>query len=833
MILPEHPYPREPASWGEMGYVFLLTLGIIFAAAGICILLAFLPVILAALAGALLALLAVVVGLPVLTVWGAALTILWPIATSARLLTNLASLGLWVIWSFSPVVRPPRRDLKHHVLNAESGTQDGSLCDVCKKLIARSPLLTGTPFYLARRTEYHRHLPYGDLEQSSQSCHLCNLLLRSWGDPMAYQGPFERQAPSQPSERSPLITKPKPEVVCIRQPLRSRPGLCYIGWKHKPRDQLLTVSTPDDTETPSISCKMESPRALKRGTEWINFCTNKHKICGAGPSRGFSPTRLIYVERLEPTIKVRLIETADESIKPSGPFRYLALSHRWGTDRNFLKLTDETFAAFKTEIPFDKLPANFRDAIVITARLKTPYLWIDSLCIIQGNQADWLHEAANMGRIYANALCTISATGSSDPSGGCFAPRNPFLGDLVLHPGNVTAPVIRSPITSDSKISPLFHRKVEEAPISKRGWTFQERVLSQRILHFTPGMFLFECGALLATEYYPGGVLYSEIEASEDVPTVQNNNNLSVLDYLDNAVSYIFYLVFNKPATITVTRPPLPGFIGMRRAFLAVSSRRFDWSQELDVVEFHILWMQVVAAYSRRELTDETDRLIALLGVARRVQERVGARFVGGLWEQALGLNLLWVSDRPAERRKEGAMVPTWSWAAASGPVNDVVTEVLRNEYGKFEFLGGHLEFLVEPGGWRLSGATEHDEMVHSAVLEHPKARVMPIADAREISRFMDVEIPPSEPQSLFLLPLILIQGKMRKAVRGKLWEAARKTLRVQENEREKYIEMHGIILLRSVAEEGLYERVGYFFCEWCDPIWSRWYGKVQSIRLV
>ena len=85
MILPEHPYPREPASWGEMGYVFLLTLGIIFAAAGIYILLTLLQVILAALPGALVAVVAVVIVLLVLTVWGAALTVLWPIATSARL----------------------------------------------------------------------------------------------------------------------------------------------------------------------------------------------------------------------------------------------------------------------------------------------------------------------------------------------------------------------------------------------------------------------------------------------------------------------------------------------------------------------------------------------------------------------------------------------------------------------------------------------------------------------------------------------------------------------------------------------------------------------------
>ena len=31
MIIPKHPYPREPASWGEVVYVYLVSLGVVFA----------------------------------------------------------------------------------------------------------------------------------------------------------------------------------------------------------------------------------------------------------------------------------------------------------------------------------------------------------------------------------------------------------------------------------------------------------------------------------------------------------------------------------------------------------------------------------------------------------------------------------------------------------------------------------------------------------------------------------------------------------------------------------------------------------------------------------
>jgi len=45
-----------------------------------------------------------------------------------------------------------------------------------------------------------------------------------------------------------------------------------------------------------------------------------------------------------------------------------------------------------------ELSVTFKDAIVITQELGIPYLWTDSLRIIQDEQDDWNQEAAKMGQ---------------------------------------------------------------------------------------------------------------------------------------------------------------------------------------------------------------------------------------------------------------------------------------------------------------------------------------------------------------------------------------------------------------------------------------------------
>jgi hypothetical protein len=57
----------------------------------------------------------------------------------------------------------------------------------------------------------------------------------------------------------------------------------------------------------------------------------------------------------------------------------------------------------------DALPKTIADAVRICQELSIPYLWIDSLCIIQGNKADFGREGYHMDAIYSGSHLTIFA----------------------------------------------------------------------------------------------------------------------------------------------------------------------------------------------------------------------------------------------------------------------------------------------------------------------------------------------------------------------------------------------------------------------------------------
>ena len=69
------------------------------------------------------------------------------------------------------------------------------------------------------------------------------------------------------------------------------------------------------------------------------------------------------------------------------------------------------------------LPLTFRDAIKAVRRLDVKYLWIDSVCIIQGKGGDWEEESKKIEDVYASDYCTIAATSANDSHAG-FLARN-------------------------------------------------------------------------------------------------------------------------------------------------------------------------------------------------------------------------------------------------------------------------------------------------------------------------------------------------------------------------------------------------------------------------
>ncbi|KAH8754510.1 hypothetical protein BGZ57DRAFT_717563, partial [Hyaloscypha finlandica] len=53
------------------------------------------------------------------------------------------------------------------------------------------------------------------------------------------------------------------------------------------------------------------------------------------------------------------------------------------------------------------LPPTFRNTVNVTRALGYRYLWIDSLCILQGSYDSWGNESSKMQEYYMNAILTI------------------------------------------------------------------------------------------------------------------------------------------------------------------------------------------------------------------------------------------------------------------------------------------------------------------------------------------------------------------------------------------------------------------------------------------
>ncbi|EGY22193.1 hypothetical protein VD0002_g1365 [Verticillium dahliae] len=112
-----------------------------------------------------------------------------------------------------------------------------------------------------------------------------------------------------------------------------------------------------------------------------------------------------------------------------------------------------------------------------------------------------------MANVYAQASCTISATGSAESSGGCFKKRNPlpyFPCHILADPSSRQSLTVKAANTAFK--TNMFHTEVDGGPLNTRAWAFQERLLSQRIIHFGASLIFFECSTLFASELQPEGI---------------------------------------------------------------------------------------------------------------------------------------------------------------------------------------------------------------------------------------------------------------------------------------------------------------------------------------
>ena len=423
---------------------------------------------------------------------------------------------------------------------------------------------------------------------------------------------------------------------------------------------------PQDAKVERYETTTE-PETLTLARNWITTCLEEHSACQPPPEQNFVPTRLLYIDAGD-ILRVMHFRKPVEML-----VCYTALSHCWGGNVE-MALTTANYESMKDGFALKSLPRTFRDAVAVTRALGIMFIWIDSMCIIQDSESDWLRESALMMEVYANAYCTISATASLNSEGGCFRARyrevqSPFQPRMIV-----------------PSISSLFAARVEAAPLSMRAWVFQERLLSQRVLHFCEDMILFECNTLQASETSRASSKY------EKAPYILVDGRLRCEPAAQRAFGSLF------DPTQLESEDPLQGWRqvggdgkisestrrmildgkfqdhsateGLRGALHAlVRIKASDQLSQWEQLEFNRRWYDLVSYYSQGKLTKESDKLIAIAGVAGLVEQHAKGTYMAGLWANvALQFGLLWRVLEPGERHQSDC-APSWSWASVNARV--------------------------------------------------------------------------------------------------------------------------------------------------------------------
>ena len=424
----------------------------------------------------------------------------------------------------------------------------------------------------------------------------------------------------------------------------------------------------------------------------MNDCDRLHSAC-RGLTRIYLPKRVLSI-RIDDDgdISVRLVEPAagDEGA-------YVALSHCWGNSQPCVTAhatpedADSTLEHRKRGIPWSTLPKTFQDAILLTSLLGINFIWIDSLCIIQNDEEDWAIESAKMADIYEYASLTLSATVSAGDSYGCFpASFSTSRSLLVSLPDDVgTCEIaVRKPITHWNTIGQSeLHARF---PLMSRGWAFQERLLSRRVLHFSEAELVWECRELSTCECggfgeqtTPAGAFYQATRMSEDERCdiaghqKQIEEDLSIRRFQEDEVDKLWKSTtpgLRRGSAKSTDRLLKLGKPDLTLPQYLESDPWTDVSKMRECPNYVFDFHRIVEKYSTLNLTKRSDRLPALSGICKRIQH-IHGKYVAGLWMESIAFDLLWRVERlntyPTKilQPDEDYCGPSWSWVSVVDPV--------------------------------------------------------------------------------------------------------------------------------------------------------------------
>ena len=352
---------------------------------------------------------------------------------------------------------------------------------------------------------------------------------------------------------------------------------------------------------------------------WLKTCTEGHKEC----------KRDYWHKVLPPPQNLRVIDVQKSRVIPAKEgWRYIALSYVWGGPQKFMLLKENVADwALPGKMPkTGELPNTIRDAVTLVGAIGERYLWIDSLCIVQDDMSTKQDQIEQMDRVYGSALFTIVAAAGNSANAGLPG----------LSPGSRQKLQMVECIQGLRLAVPLptLLDSMDSSYINTRGWTFQERLLSQRAIFFTDHQVYYQCDRDVWCED-----------------------------------------VYAESSTKRLHKQTYPS-LGPRK--LLLHSVR---SQDQHVLKPTIQsafgdYISQVQDFTCRNLTAPNDVLDAFTGIANVLRHSPGSRsFVAGLPVMGLDNAILWMPKGLVERRKTTdasgkttlSPFPSWSWAGWSG----------------------------------------------------------------------------------------------------------------------------------------------------------------------
>jgi hypothetical protein len=138
-------------------------------------------------------------------------------------------------------------------------------------------------------------------------------------------------------------------------------------------------------------------------------CAEKHRECSIGRTAASLPKRVLKISRHEDKVHLYMSEA---EVAP-----YATMSYCWGSSLP-VRTVKSNIEEHRGGISLDALPLTLRDGIRVARALGFKYIWIDALCTVQDDAADWAEQAALMADIYHGCNLAISAMNSADCSDG-------------------------------------------------------------------------------------------------------------------------------------------------------------------------------------------------------------------------------------------------------------------------------------------------------------------------------------------------------------------------------------------------------------------------------